>query len=155
MSVTLIAALSQNRCIGNNGELPWRIPEDLRHFKELTSGHPVVMGRKTWESIPERFRPLPNRTNCVLTRQVTYPLPNGVERYASLEEALAAHANETLFVIGGEEIYRQALPLADCLELTHVHQDVPGDAFFPEWEGAWRENARQDHDGFSFVTYRR
>jgi dihydrofolate reductase len=153
MPVTLIAALSRNRCIGKNGTIPWRIPEDMAHFKALTTGNVVVMGRKTWESLPERFRPLPERTNIVLTRQTDYPLPDGVERYVSLTDALEAHPYELLFVIGGGEVYKEALPLADRLELTHVDQDVDGDAFFPEIGEVWKEVTREDHDGFSFVSY--
>ncbi|MEN9558693.1 MAG: Dihydrofolate reductase [Candidatus Parcubacteria bacterium] len=157
MPTILIAALSRNRCIGKAGKLPWDLPEDLRRFRQLTKGHPVVMGRKTWESLPEMFRPLPGRTNIVLTRQEGYTLPDGVEQYAHIAEALAAHKTETVFVIGGGEVYTQALPFADTLELTHVDQEVvDGDAFFPEIDpAAWRETAREDHDGFSFVTYQR
>lgn len=156
MSLTLIAALSRNRCIGKQGRLPWHIPEDLKHFRTLTSGKPVLMGRKTWESLPDQFRPLPNRTNIVLTRQADYALPENVERYSSLQDAIAAHAGEDLFVIGGGDIYAAALPHATRLELTHVDQDVAGDAFFPTFDPAdWQEIAREDHDGFSFVTYTR
>lgn len=154
MPVTLIAALSRNRCIGRGGQLPWHIPEDLAHFRALTAGKPVLMGRKTWESLPERFRPLSGRTNIVLTRQENYVLPAGVERFASFGEALAAHATDDLFVIGGGDVYTEALSHADRLELTHVDQEVDGDAFFPEVNDAdWREAAREGHDGFSFVTY--
>lgn len=156
MSITLIAAIAKNNCIGKNGSLPWRIPEDMAHFKDLTMGYPVIMGRKTWESIPEKFRPLPGRHNIVVTRQEAYPLPENVERASSLEEALLMHATEDLFVIGGAEIYRASMDRADRLEITHVHQDVDGDTFFPEIpEATWHEAAREDHDGFSFVTYER
>lgn len=154
MSVILIAALAKNRCIGKDGKLPWRLPEDLKRFKELTTGNVVIMGRKTWESIPEKFRPLPERTNIVLTRQADYALPAGVERFASLTDAIAAHATKNIFIIGGAEVYAQALPLADRLELTEVDQDVDGDAFFPAFDAsAWNESAREAHDGFTFVTY--
>lgn len=155
MSIILIAALSRNRCIGKNGTIPWHLPQDMARFKQLTTGHPVVMGRKTWESLPDQFRPLPNRTNIILTRQADYMLPEGVKRYRSVEDAAAAHPNETLFVIGGGEIYAQALPLADQLELTHVNQEIDGDAFFPEIDDTWHETMRKDHEGFSFVTYTR
>jgi dihydrofolate reductase len=154
--ITLIAAMSRNACIGKDGSLPWRIPEDMAHFKEITMGHPVLMGRKTWESIPEKFRPLPGRQNIVVTRQDTYTLPENVERASSVEEALLMHATEDIFVIGGAEVYRAAMDQADRLEITHVNQTVEGDAFFPDIDAAiWTEAAREDHDGFSFVTYER
>ena len=156
MPVTLIAALSHNRCIGKDGRLPWDIPEDLAHFRTLTTGKPVLMGRKTWESLPERFRPLPGRTNIVLTRQEGYVLPVGVECFSSLAKAVSAHKNDDLFVIGGGHVYAEALPLADRLEITRVNRDVDGDAFFPEFdEMDWKEVAREDHDDFSFVRYDR
>lgn len=152
---TLIAAVAENGCIGKDGTLPWRIPEDLKRFKELTTGHAVVMGRKTWESIPEAFRPLPGRRNVVVTRRADYPLPDGVLRAASLEEAVASAGNDA-FVIGGAEIYRAAMPLARRLEITHVRRTVDGDAFFPPIDPAvWKESGRDDRDGFSFVTYER
>lgn len=154
--ITLIAALSRNACIGANGSLPWRIPEDMAHFKELTMGHVVIMGRKTWESIPETFRPLPGRQNVVVTRQQTYPLPEGVERASSVEDALLMHATDDVFVIGGAEVYRASMDQADRLEITHVNKTVEGDAFFPDIdEKTWIETTREDHDGFSFVTYER
>jgi dihydrofolate reductase len=156
MSVTIIAALSRNRCIGKEGRIPWRLPEDMKRFKKLTTGHVVLMGRKTWESLPEKFRPLPDRINIVLTRQMDYSLPEGVERFDSLDEALSAHPNEDVYVIGGSEIYEHALPIADRMELTYVDQHIDGDAFFPAF-GAdlWKETARETHDGYSFVTYQR
>jgi dihydrofolate reductase len=154
--VTIVAAVARNGCIGKDGGLPWHIPDDLRHFRDVTMGTVVVMGRKTWESIPERFRPLAGRTNVVVTRQASYPLPTGVERAASLEAALAAHAGDAVVVAGGGTLYAGALDRADVLELTHVHRDVDGDTFFPPVDpAAWTEAARDDRDGFSFVTYRR
>jgi dihydrofolate reductase len=156
MPITLIAALANNRCIGKDGAVPWRLPEDMKRFKDLTMGHVVVMGRKTWESLPEKFRPLPGRKNVVLTRQSDYALPKDVERFGTLQDALAAHADHNIFIIGGAEIYAQALPLADRLELTLVHHEVEGDAFFPDYQnGVWKEVARADHSEYSFVTYER
>jgi len=152
--VTLIAAISKNNSVGKNGRLPWRIPEDTEHFKNLTMGHPVIMGRKTWESIPETFRPLPGRKNVVVTRQANYPLPEGVEKAGSLDEALGLASDP--FVIGGAEIYQAAMSHADRLEITHVDMDVDGDTFFPSIDPmTWHEVAREDHDGFSFVRYER
>jgi dihydrofolate reductase len=156
MPLTLIAALSRNNCIGKGGEIPWRLPEDQKRFKELTMGHVVVMGRKTWESIPEKFRPLPGRKNVVLTRQADYALPDGVERFAALEDALEAHPYESVFIIGGTELYAQGLPLADRLELTRVDVDVDGDAFFPVFSpDEWTEVAREPKEGYTFATYER
>ena len=152
---SIIAAIAENGCIGKDGTLPWHLPEDLKRFKELTMGHPVIMGRKTWESLPERFRPLPGRTNVVVTRQADYPLPEGVERVASIEDALAEHA-EDAFIIGGAQLYRDAMPLVDTLHITHVHATVDGDAFFPDIDAAvWRETEKEPREGFDFVTYHR
>ncbi len=154
--VTLVAAVARNGCIGRDGGLPWRIPEDLQRYRRITMGKVVVMGRKTWESIPAKFRPLPGRTNVVVSHQADYPLPDGVERAASLEAALAAHASDDVIVNGGGEIYARAMPCADALDITHVDRDVDGDTFFPTIDPAvWRVTWREDHDGFAFVTYRR
>ncbi|MDO8617884.1 MAG: dihydrofolate reductase [Candidatus Uhrbacteria bacterium] len=154
MSIILVAAVAKNGCIGKAGQIPWHIPEDLKHFKDLTMGHPVLMGRKTWESIPDRFRPLPGRTNIVLTKQLNFSVPQGVEVFADMDEALQCHSQENLFVIGGAEIYRELMPLADRLLITHVDQVVDGDAFFPKIDPQiWREVEREDHNGFSFVSY--
>ncbi len=154
--ITIVAAVARNGCIGKDGGLPWRLPEDMKRYRVITMGRVVVMGRKTWESIPEKFRPLAGRTNVVVTRQADYPLPAGVERVGSLDAALAAHGHDEVVINGGGAIYAQAMDRADVLDLTHVHRDVDGDTFFPvidpaRWKVAWRE----DHDGFSFVTYER
>ncbi|MFZ2804200.1 MAG: dihydrofolate reductase [Patescibacteria group bacterium] len=154
--LTLIAAVSKNGCIGKDGTLPWRIPEDLKHFRQLTVGKVVIMGRKTWESIPEKFRPLPDRTNVVVTRQAGYAVPEGVKTYPSVIEALTWHAGDNVVVIGGAEIYTQTIGNADRLEITEVDQVVDGDAFFPAIETPpWQEIAREQHNGFAFVTYER
>ena len=152
--LTLIAAVAKNGCIGKDGTLPWRIPEDMKHFRALTTGKIVVMGRKTWESIPSTFRPLPDRTNVVVTRQIGYAVPAGVETYPSVDEALTWHTDDETFIIGGAEIYRQTIENADRLEITEVDQQVDGDAFFPAIDPAiWKETTREPHDGFAFVTY--
>lgn len=154
--VTLVAAVAKNGCIGKGGELPWSIPEDMKRFKDLTTGSVVVMGRKTWESIPEKYRPLPNRRNVVVTRQADYPVPEGVDRFTSLDAALDAFATNAVMVIGGAEIYTQAMGRADTLQITHINRDVEGDTFFPTIDPAvWKESWREDHDDFSFVTYER
>lgn len=156
MPISLIAAVAKNNCIGKDGRLPWHLPEDMKHFKDLTMGKVVLMGRKTWESIPEKFRPLPGRTNVVVTRQPNYPVPTGVEVFGSIETALAVHAQDEIVVMGGAEIYRETIDRADALHLTEVDQTVEGDAFFPTIDpSAWTETAREPHEGFSFVTYRR
>lgn len=156
MSLALIAAVAKNRCIGKTNQIPWYIPEDLKRFKALTMGKIVMMGRKTWESLPERFRPLPGRTNIVITRQTDYALPEGVERFGTIEDALRQHAGEEIFVIGGGELYRETIPLAHRLYITQVDQTVDGDVFFPKIDPeVWQEMEREDHQGFSFVIYER
>ncbi len=155
--ISLIAAVANNGCIGKAGTLPWYLPEDLKHFKQLTTGHVVVMGRKTWESIPEKHRPLPNRKNVVVTRSQDYPLPNGVARFGSIDEALAAHATEEIFIIGGAEIFSQTIDRADRLYITEVDRAINGcTAYFPKIDTTlWHESSREPQGGFSFVTYTR
>ncbi len=154
--VTIVAAVARNGCIGKDGGVPWHLPEDMRRYRAVTMGKVVVMGRKTWESIPEKFRPLVGRTNVVVTRQANYPLPDGVERRPSLAAALAAHAGEEVVINGGGDLYAQAMAGADVLDLTLVDRDVDGDTFFPPIDPAvWTPVWREDHDGFAFVTYRR
>jgi len=167
--ISLIAALSENRVIGADNRLPWNLPEDLKRFRALTTGHPVLMGRKTFESIG---RPLPKRRNIVISRQEGWSRnpPAGVEGAPSCEAALdLVHsqpstalqaetekaANREIFIIGGGEIYRQMLPFADRLYLTWVHEIVQGDAVFPEWkEGGFQEVSRERHvDPASGVSY--
>lgn len=154
MSLALVAAVSTNNCIGKDGQLPWHIPEDMKRFKELTMGKTVLMGRKTWESLPVKFRPLPQRKNIIITRQEGYIVPDGVWIYSSIDAALKAHGQEDIMVIGGAEIYRQTINRADTLHITHVHQSVDGDAFFPTIDPTiWREVEKENHGEFSFVKY--
>ena len=155
-SLYLIAAVAANGVIGADGRLPWRLREDLQYFKRMTQGHAVVMGRRTWESIG---KPLPGRRNVVVTRQAGFAAP-GASVAPSLEAALALCRDQGLvFVIGGTELYRAALPLADGLLLTEIQRDFAGDARFPEFDRtAWRETGREPHvaaDGmrFDFVRY--
>ncbi len=151
--VSLVAALARNRVIGAGNRLPWHLPEDLKRFKRLTMGAPVIMGRKTHESIG---RPLPGRRNIVVTRQPDASWP-GCEVVHSLADAiaLAGDAPEA-FVIGGAELYAAALPRADRLHLTLIDADYAGDALFPAFDPAdWRETAREPGAGFAFVTYER
>ena len=152
MNITLVVAQARNRVIGRANALPWHLSEDLRHFKALTLGRPVVMGRRTWESIG---RPLPGRTNIVVTTNVEIPLPAGVLRAASLEAALILAQRvvtrdgvDECMVIGGGEIFRQALPLATRVELTDIELEVEGDAYFPDLPGTeWEERACTEGTG--------
>lgn len=161
MKLSLVAAVARNGVIGREGGIPWRIPEDMARFRALTTGHPVVMGRRTWDSLPGRFRPLPGRRNVVVTRNPRWSA-DGAERAGSLAEALRLLEGEPeVFVVGGAELYAEALPLADALLLTEVDLDADGDTLFPEWDrDAFDEVAREPHVSatglaFSFVTYRR
>ena len=154
--IVIIAAVARNRVIGKDNKLLWNIPEDMAHFKALTSGHTVIMGRKTWESLPPRFRPLPGRRNIVISRQTDYAAP-GAEVAGSLENALKlASTATTVFVIGGEQIYTQGMAIADRLEITEVDMEPEGDAWFPEIAAVdWETTARTEGAGFAFVTWRR
>jgi len=156
--VYLVAAVAANGVIGANGKLPWHLPEDLKHFKALTLGRPVIMGRKTWESLGKA---LPGRENIVVTRAPGYEAP-GACVASSLAGALALCAGEpTVFVIGGGELYAEALPLAHGLVLTEIQRDYAGDARFPRFDrSAWRETQRKPQTGadglrFDFVLYER
>lgn len=159
--INIIFARARNGVIGKDGQMPWHLPEDLAHFKQQTGGAPVLMGRKTWDSLPPRFRPLPGRRNVVITRQADWQAA-GAERAASLQDAVALCADAAeIWVIGGGEIYAQALPLAQRAVVTEIERDFEGDTFAPTLNGSWRETARSAHtaakDGlpFSFVTYER
>ena len=154
--IVIIAAVARNRVIGKDNRLLWNIPEDMAHFKALTAGHTVVMGRKTWESLPQRFRPLPGRRNIVISRQPDYAAP-GAEVADSLENALKlASTAATVFIIGGEQIYRQAMAVADRLEITEVDLEPEGDAWFPEIAAVdWEKTAKADEGSYAFLTYHR
>ncbi len=143
VEVSIIVAMSQERTIGRDGALPWRLSDDLRRFKTLTMGHPIVMGRKTHESIG---RPLPGRPNLILSRRLGADFP-GCKSAQSVEAGISAgasHGTGKVFIIGGAEIYRLALPLAHSIELTEVHASVTGDATFPMIGDGWREVTRTD-----------
>jgi dihydrofolate reductase len=155
--IALIAAVAKNNVIGKSNDLPWYLPEDLKRFKELTTGHVVVMGRKTYESILNRLgKPLPNRTSVVITSNPDYETAEGVEKYASLQEALATHNNEDVFLIGGQRIFEEGIAIADTLYLTELHADYDGDVYFPEFnrEG-WDRKVEESHPEFDFVKYSR
>lgn len=167
--LALIASVDRHRVIGSDNQLVWREPEDQRWFRRQTMGCPVVMGRKTWDSLPVRFRPLPGRANIVVTRQAGWH-SDGAQVAHTLAEALvlartaaAATAAPRVFVIGGGQLFAEALPLADQLLLTEIDADLPGDTFFPDWrDGRFAETARDARrsDGppacdYAFVTYQR
>jgi dihydrofolate reductase len=159
LKVSLLAAVARGGVIGRDGGIPWRLPEDMARFRDLTVGHSVVMGRRTWDSLPDRFRPLPGRGNVVVTRNPDWSA-QGADRAASIEEALELlSADPRVFVIGGGETYAAALPYADELLLTEIDADVEGDTTFPAWDrDEFEEVARERHvaaDGTqcAFVTY--
>jgi len=156
--LSLIVAMAKNRTIGINNTLPWRIPEDLKHFKALTMGHHMIMGRKTFDSIG---KPLPGRTTVVVTRNQQLKIA-GCVMAQSLPEAMTACGNDDeIFVVGGAELYALALPLANKMYVTEIQQDVAGDAFFPQFNRAeWQETAREIHQqetpqplDYHFITY--
>lgn len=146
MTVSLIWAQAGNGVIGNDGALPWRIPEDMARFRELTTGGTVVMGRATWESLPARFRPLPGRRNLVLSRDPAYDAP-GATVVSSLEQAIDEAGGE-LWVAGGSAVYAAALRHADRLVLTDVDGDWPGDVFAPPLDDVWQEVTREPSTGW-------
>jgi dihydrofolate reductase len=156
----LIYARAANGVIGANNALPWHLPEDLAHFKRHTLGCPVLMGRKTWDSLPPKFRPLPGRLNLVITRQTDWQA-QGAQAAASLPEAIAKCGDAPdAWVIGGAQIYAQALPLAHSVVVTEIDLRVDGDAFAPELAKEWRESSRETHVSarglaYSFVNYQR
>jgi dihydrofolate reductase len=146
VTVTLIWAEAANRVIGSNGTIPWRLPEEQQHFKRLTMGGTVVMGRGTWESLPASVRPLPGRRNIVVTRQASYDAP-GADVVSSVEEALKLADAEDVWIAGGAGIYEDALPLADRVVRTRVHVQVDGDTYAPVLDSAWTMVARDPESG--------
>lgn len=157
--VIIIAAVAKNNVIGNGLKIPWYISTDFRHFKELTTGHTVIMGDRTWESLP--VKPLPNRKNLVLSFDRSFNA-EGAKVCFSMEEALELSKNsEKVFLIGGASVYQAGMTIADTLELTRIHNDYQGDVLFPEFDSSiWEETGREDHEDqehgpYSFITYRR
>ena len=168
MRLNLIYARAANGVIGKDNAMPWHLPEDLAHFKRLTQGCPVIMGRKTWDSLPARFRPLPGRLNIVLTRDAATAAQlqaEGALALTSLQAAIAhcaalSSAPAELWVMGGAQIYAQALPLAQRVVVTEIARDYEGDALAPELGPEWRETARESHVaasglGYDFASYER
>ena len=158
MKINMIFAQSANGVIGNNNAMPWHLPEDLAHFKRLTLGCPVIMGRKTWDSLPPKFRPLPGRTNVVITRQADWHAA-GAQSAGSLADALEiCQTASDVWIIGGAQIYAQALPLAHRIEVTHIDKTYDGDAFAPTLGSQWQQSLKKEHVSstglnFSFITY--
>lgn len=159
MKLILVAAAAENNALGKDNVMLWHLPDDFKHFKNLTSNHYIIMGRKTFESFP---KPLPNRTHIIITRQADYKAPDGCVVVTSLEEALAIVKEQAeVFVIGGGEIYKLALPYADRIELTRVHTTLEADAFFPEFSlEEWKLMKEEFHDidekhqyTFTFQTF--
>ena len=158
--INLIYARAANGVIGTNGTLPWHLPEDLAHFKQQTAGSPVIMGRKTWDSLPPRFRPLPGRQNIVVTRQQNFN-ETGALRASSVQDALSfCEQSPEVWIIGGAQIYAAALSLAHRAVITEIGQDFAGDAYAPVFDTSWHETARTSHMSanglpYSFVTLER
>lgn len=163
MKISMIAAMGKNRVIGRNNDLPWHLPDDFAFFKEKTKNHHVLMGRKNFESLPHKFRPLPQRTNLILTRNTSFN-PEGVFVFHEMTEAIDFAENnneEELFIIGGGEIYKMGLEIADRIYLTEIDASFEGDTFFPEFnKNLWIETLRKPHSvdnnhqfAFDFVTY--
>jgi dihydrofolate reductase len=159
MTLTIVVAISENRAIGKDNKLLWRLPKDLKHFKEITTGHTIIMGRKTYESVG---KPLPNRRNIIITRQAI--TIEGCEVVNSIDAAIDLCKDEQeVFIVGGSEIYKQAMKLTDRIYLTIVHKQFEADSFFPEIDPKeWKEVHREDHEPdeknllpYSFITYER
>ncbi|MEX0934789.1 MAG: dihydrofolate reductase [Candidatus Paceibacterota bacterium] len=154
--ISAIAAIGENtRALGKDNDLLWRIPDDHKRLKKITMGHPLIMGRKTWESIPEKYRPLPGRTNIVLTRNEKYSAPGAILAH-SLKDALdraREEDNEEIFIFGGEKIYTQALPQTQRLYLMLVDSDKEGDTFFPDYSEFTKETFRKEgeHEGIKYT----
>jgi len=155
--ISIIAAVAKNYCIGKDNKLPWHIPEDLKHFKKITDGKIVLMGRKTFESILDYIKkPLPNRKSIVITRNLNYKAPADVEIFNDIQKAINKYPNKEIFVIGGAGIYQQTIELADKLYITWVNQEIDGDVFFPKIDTEkWKEVNKEKHNNFSFVIYKK
>ena len=157
MSLAIIAAVAKNNCIGIKNTLPWDIPEDLKHFQEMTNGKCVLMGQNTFDSILSRLGgPLPGRKNIVVTLDPNYQAPPGVEVFFDLDKALEKYKDQELFIAGGASVYKQTIDRADFLYITHIDKDYEGDAYFPEVDWAkWQKIAEEKRQGFSFAVYQR
>ena len=166
MKISMIAAVAKNRVIGKDNDLVWDLPDDMKYFMQTTSKHTLLMGRKNYESIPEKFRPLPNRINIVMSRNKSYSVPEEVFLVNNMEDALEIGRQakeEEFFIIGGGDIYKLGMEYADRLYITEVNSSPEGDAFFPEWsKKEWKEVSRIHHPkddkhacSFDYVIYER
>ncbi len=165
MIISLIAAVAKNGVIGKANGLPWHLPDDMKYFMQTTQGHHVIMGRKNYESLPEKFRPLPNRTNIVVTHQENFHAPGCEIAHNSNDAITLARENQEreLFIIGGAEIYSLSLSIADKLYLTEIDAVIEGDTFFPKFDKKlWSQDSRQHHPAddkhkfaFDFVVYKK
>ncbi|PCH92147.1 MAG: diacylglycerol kinase [Bacteroidetes bacterium] len=165
MNTSIIAAVTENNVIGKNNDLPWSLPKDMKFFKEITLDHHVIMGRKNYLSIPDKYRPLPNRTNVIITRQEGFVAEDCIVAHSIVEAIAAAkeRGEKEAFIIGGGEIFKQALTsnLVDRMYITRIHAEIDGDVFFPEIDsGVWKEVKREDCKAdekneydFSFLVY--
>lgn len=154
MKLHLIFARSRNGVIGKDGGLPWHLPEDLAHFKRTTLGCPVIMGRKTWDSLPVKFRPLPGRTNVVVTRQPDWQQAGAVRADSLVAAMVLCGDAPDVWVIGGAQLYALAEPLADTAVITEIDTELEGDAFAPSFGPAWQEATREEHMAASGLPYR-
>lgn len=144
--IAYVVAIDDNGLIGRDNDLPWRLPDDMRWFRDRTMGKPCIMGRKTYDSLPARFRPLPGRLNIVVTRNVDYEAPGAVVVHSFDEARRAAGDAEEIIIVGGADLFRAFMPLVDRLYLTRVHGAAEGDVYFPDYDhGQWREIYRQEH----------
>src|SRR3989338_1158207 len=150
-------AIAKNWVIGIENDLPWYLPEDLKHFRQITTGKICLMGRKTFESIMRRLgKPLPNRLNIVITKDPDYKVPAGVIIYNDLKKAIADYQDKELFIIGGGQIFEQTIGLAELMYITHVEFESKGDSFFPKIDfDKWQKTEEEKHENFSFAIYRR
>jgi dihydrofolate reductase len=153
MALNLIFARARNGVIGKDNTLPWHLPEDLAHFKQTTFGQPVLMGRKTWESLPPKFRPLPGRTNIVVTRQTNWHAEGAVVAHTIEEAVQHCPPDSQVWVIGGAEVYAQAMPLAARAMVTEIDADFQGDAFAPTFDSSWKETERTSHTAANGLRY--
>ncbi len=165
MTISIIAALSRNRVIGRNNDLPWKLPDDMKYFMETTRGNTVIMGRKNYDSLPQRFKPLPNRTNIVVTRRQNFTAP-GCQVVHSFEDAILASKNAggaEVFNIGGAELFKLGMSVTNRMYLTEIQAEIDGDVFFPDFDRKeWKETSRRHHPAderhafaFDFVVYDR
>jgi len=162
MIISLIAAMTENRVIGKDNDLPWKLPDDMKYFQKTTKGHVVIMGRKNYDSLPPSFKPLPNRTNVILTRQNGYQAKDCVviNNLSQAFDFAKSEGEKEVFVIGGGQIYQEAISICDRIYLTEIKTEIEGDTFFPILDSSWKEKSRAPHDvddrhqfAFDFVVY--